>query len=236
MHASTQPAFDTALPRVSDFQRRQRAAGDTGYAMAGPTQLSALDRSLLQDLRRLEADAHQQGGLDVLEVAAAAVRHGRVLRLMLQHEERVLPLTVRPIDRTVHAPRSPAHWALLRWSALRVLQVEPAGKDPLPAEHTVPLGMVLWALALHGARAELLPEIAGPAAYRIVPGTDLSALDLGGALAEGVERLRRKTSSLREIESWTGLTRERATRLLKGLYLQAGLLVSRAHPAAAGAF
>jgi hypothetical protein len=235
MHASTQPAFDSALPRVSDFQRRLREAGDAGHSMAGPTRLSALDRSLLQDLQRFDAAARAQGGLDVLEVMAASVRHARVLRLMLQHEDRVLPLTVMPIERTVHAPMSLAHWALLRWSALKVLQVEPTDALTTPDEQRAPLGMVLWALALHGARAELLPEIAGTAAYRIVPGTDLSALDLAGSLAAAVERLRRKTTPLREIESWPGLNRERATRLLNGLYLQAGLLVTRAHPAAAGA-
>jgi hypothetical protein len=31
---------------------------------------------------------------------------------------------------------------------------------------------------------------------------------------------------------WPGFERERATRLLNGLYLQGGLMVSRTHPAA----
>ena len=48
-----------------------------------------------------------------------------------------------------------------------------------------------------------------------------------------VFRLRRQTSSLREIAEWTGFDRSRAMRMLNGLYLQAGLMVSRTHPAAA---
>lgn len=234
MQVSTQPSFDTALPSVSDFLRRLQQTGDAGHSMAGATRLSALDRSLLMDLQRFDGAARSQGGLEVLEVVAATLRHGRTLRLMLQHDERVLPLTVMPIERLVHAPLALPQWAHLRWSALKVLQVEPTpAGQPDPAQ-LAPLGTVLWALALHGARAELLPEIAGPAAYRIVPGLDLSVLELSGALGAAVDRLRRKTTSLRDIEAWPGFNRERATRLLNGLYLQAGLLVTRAHPAAAG--
>ena len=43
-------------------------------------------------------------------------------------------------------------------------------------------------------------------------------------------RLRREVASLREVASWPGMGRERATRLLNALYLQAGLIVSRSHP------
>ena len=136
---------------------------------------------------------------------------------------------------TVHAPLPFSQWALLRWSTLKVLRVEPAPQEgePVGPDHVAPLGMVLWALALHGARAELLPEIAGHAAYRIAPGTDLSALDLGAPLASAMERLRRQTTPLRELSTWPGLNRERAMRLLNGVYLQAGLIITRSHPAPA---
>jgi hypothetical protein len=235
---STLPNFDTTLPRVSDFQRRMRMSTSGADTMAGSTRLSALDVSLLQDLQRFEAAATQAGsGLEVLEVVAAAVRHGRALKLMLAHEDRVLPLTVLPVERLVHAPLPLAQWALLRWRQLRVLHVEPAMGEPMSepgTDHSAPLVLVLWALALNGSRAELLPEIAGPVAYRIAPGTDLSALDLRGALGAAVNKLRRQTHTLGEIETWPGFDRERAMRLLNGLYLQAGLMVSRAHPAATG--
>jgi hypothetical protein len=47
-----------------------------------------------------------------------------------------------------------------------------------------------------------------------------------------VARLRVQTSNLREMATWPGFDRERAMRLLNALYLQAGLIVSRTHPAA----
>jgi hypothetical protein len=235
---STQPSLDPTLPRVSDFQRRMRQIGVGSDTMAGSTRLSALDASLLQDLQRFEASAAQTGGgLEVLEVVAAAVRHARALKLMLAHDDRVLPLTVLPAEHLVHAPLPLAQWALLRWSQLKVLHVEPALGQPMQepgTDHAAPLALVLWALALNGARAELLPEIAGPVAYRIAPGTDLSALDLRGVLGAAVNKLRRQTSTLGEMEGWPGFDRDRAMRLLNGLYLQAGLMVSRAHPAATG--
>ena len=78
---------------------------------------------------------------------------------------------------------------------------------------------MLWALALRGARAELLPEIGGPAAYRIAPTTDLGALALSSPLAAAVTRLQREAAALDDIARWPGLDRERASRLLNGLYL-----------------
>ena len=235
--ASSRPHFDKPLSRVSDFQRRLRqhvSASDN----AGPSTLTpTLERSLLQDLQRFEGPASPGAGIEVLDVMAASVRHARALRLLVEHEGLVLPLTVLPLQRVVHAPLPLAQWALLRWSALKVLQVEPAYQGPedaLPgdASQLAPLGTVLWALALNGARSELLPEIAAPAAYRIAPTADFSALDLGAALAGAVVRLRREAAPLAIISTWPGLDRERAMRLLNGLYLQSGLIVSRSHPLA----
>jgi hypothetical protein len=47
-----------------------------------------------------------------------------------------------------------------------------------------------------------------------------------------VARLKRDTTNLREMAQWPGFDPERAMRLLNGLYLQGGLMVSRTHPAA----
>ena len=235
--ASSRPHFDSPLSRVSDFQRRLRQHG-ASHDNAGPSTLTpTLERSLLQDLQRFEGPAKPGAGIEVLDVVAASVRHARALRLLVEHEGLVLPLTVLPVQRVVHAPLPLAQWTLLRWSALKVLQVEPAYQnvgDALPgdASQMAPLGAVLWALALNGARSELLPEIAGPAAYRIAPTADFSALDLSGALAAAVARLRREAAPLAVVSAWPGMDRERAMRLLNGLYLQSGLIVSRSHPAA----
>jgi hypothetical protein len=65
--------------------------------------------------------------------------------------------------------------------------------------HYASLGRLLWELALRGSRDELLPEIAGQAAYRITPTLDLSGLDLSGSLASACEKLKRHTTSLREV-------------------------------------
>lgn len=231
---STHPHFDAVLLRVSDFQRRARVVAPSAGGGTSSTLQSSLHRSVLLDLQRFEAQASP--GVEALQVVAAAVRHARPLRMLLQHEDRVLPLTVMPMERVVHAPLPLAQWGLLHWSALKVLQVEPAAlsDEAAPQDHLAPLGAVLWALALHGSRAALLPEIAGNVAYRIAPSTDLSALDLGGPLAAAMVRLRRQTTSLDGISNWPGLSRERAMRLLNGLYLQAGLITTRSHPAATG--
>ena len=215
--------------------RLAASAGSGSDGAPNSTLNSTLDRSLLLDLQRFEAQANSPR-LEVLEVVAAAVRHARPLRLLLQHEDIVLPLTVMPVERLVHAPLPLAQWGLLRWHALKVLQVEPAAAsgELTNESHLAPLGVVLWALALHGSRAELLPEIAGPVAYRMAPSADLSSLSLAGPLASAMVRLRRQSTPLHEISGWPGLDRERAMRLLNGLYLQAGLIVTRAHPAAAG--
>ena len=94
------------------------------------------------------------------------------------------------------------------------------------------LAPLLWLVALQGSRAALLPELNGPAAYRVAPGLSLAGLAVPGAMATCIARLRRQTCNLAEIAGWTGVGKERAMRLLNALYLQAGLIVSRSHPAA----
>ena len=233
----TQPSEPASLPRVSEFQR---ALASDGEVLAGTTRLSSLNPSLLLDLQRFASGlSSSDHSLELLEVMAAAVRHGRALRVHVQHQYRVVPITAFPAERQMHCPVPQS--ALLGWrlTELRVLHIEPAriepfvpGVDHAEASQFAPLGPLLWELALRGSRGELLPEIAGIAAYRIPPGVDLGMLDLSGSLAAAVQRLRRQTTNLREIEQWPGFDRERATRMLNGLYLQAALIVSRTHPAA----
>jgi hypothetical protein len=122
---------------------------------------------------------------------------------------------------------------------LRVMHVEPALLRPpgdeqealIGAEHLHhPLAPLLWEMAMRGPRRELLPEIAGPAVYRVAPGLDVAALPANGALPAAMQRLARQTATLRELADWPGMGRERAIRLLNALYLQSGLIVSRSHP------
>ena len=93
-----------------------------------------------------------------------------------------------------------------------------------------PLTPLLWGLAMRGPRCDLLPEISGPAVYRVAPALETAELPTTGVLKSAIERLRQQPASLAEIASWPELDRERASRLLNGLYLQAGLIVSRSHP------
>jgi hypothetical protein len=122
---------------------------------------------------------------------------------------------------------------------LRVMHVEPAMLRPPGDEESglvgeerlhFPLAPLLWELAMRGGRSELLPEIAGPAVYRITPGLQLGSVQASSTLLAAIYRLRGEASTLSDIAEWPGMDRERAIRLLNALYLQAGLMVSRSHP------
>jgi hypothetical protein len=241
MFESTLPADAADLMRVSAFRRYLEQATPDTEAAGLATRLSSLNPSLLHDLRRFERKDPVDDRLEVLEVMAAAVRHGKRLRLHLQHELRVLPLTVFPREGQVHSPLPISQLLESRLVELRVLHIEPAqlgvadGRDPPPVgdrHQYSPLAPLLWELALRGSREELLPEIAGLAAYRVAPGADLSGLALAGTLAAAVARLQRETTNLADIAGWPGFDRSRAMRMINGLYLQAALMISRSHPAA----
>ena len=224
---------DSALMHVSDFERAHGAVDSAFGVWPTSTRLAELNPSLLQDLRRFAADkGPEDAGIDVLEVLAAARRHGRALLLHLLLDYRVIPLTVRPSDHTLLGPLTLEQLLALRLPDLRVLRVEPAPAQPSDDLHHVPLGPVLWEMALRGAREALLPEIGGVAAYRVTPGADFSALQLGGSLAAAVARLRRQATPLKEIASFPGFDHGRATRLLNALYLQSALMITRTHPGA----
>jgi hypothetical protein len=228
------PVLTAELMRSSEFERD--AASKTGDVHAGETRLAGLSPTLMQDLQR--HDPSGGPGLDLLQVLAAAVRHNRNLLVHLELDYRIIPLTVWPLEGVVHSPLTAAQFLDLRLPDLRVLRVGPpkaaTGRDSGPSDSAAPLNLLLWELALRGGRETLLPEIAGPAAYRVSPGADLAVLALAGTMAAGVARLRRQITPLRDIAAWPGFDRDRAIRMLNGLYLQAALMVSRSHPAALG--
>jgi hypothetical protein len=238
MFESTLPFDEPDLMRASAFQRELDESVRSNGADSMASRLSTLSPSLLLDLMRFEQEG-QQGG--VIEMLAAGIRHARKLLVHLQLLDRVVPLTLFPLEHLVHCPMPIAQFLALPLGDLRVLHVEPALLRPPgdrvsamvgAPQHYSALGPVLWELALRGSRGELLPEIAGQAAYRISPGLNLRNLELSGTMAEAVERLKRETTNLHAMALWPGFDRERAMRMLNGLYLQAGLMVSRTHPAA----
>lgn len=245
MFPTTQP-MDAPDSRPSRPPRGGRAAwhdtrpGGAADSMPAATALSSLSPSLLQDLLRFEQGSGLQQH-ELLEVLAAGVRHTQPLAIELGRGAEVLTISVFPLDRLVHSPLPMRELLAGDLAALRVRHVQPATLRPPgsaelarvgnPASYH-PLGPLLWAVALRGARDALLPELAGQAAYRVAPGLHLTGLDLPAAMADCITRLRRQTCNLREIADWHAIGRERATRLLNALYLQAGLIVSRSHPAA----
>jgi hypothetical protein len=231
----TLPAGQPALMRLSAFQR-QRDDSSLSGGDALSTRHNRLGESLMQDLARFQREGRST---ELLEVLAACVRHGRNLLIHAQLEDQVLTFTVYPHDGQVRCEMPLAQLFELPLDAMKVLDFEPPVVRPVDDRRMSPVGSrlaplapLLWELALRGSRDELLPEIAGTAAYRISPGGDLSALDLNGSMAVAVQKLQRQTCSLREIASWPGFDRERAMRMLNGLYLLAALMISRSHPAA----
>lgn len=238
----TIPFGEPELMRVSAFQRylhepggpRAREVAAIGSGQPG------LSPSLLADLSRFE---HAGQASEALEVLAACVRHAQHVVVHLQMGDSVVPLTVFARDRVVHCPVSIDALLLQRPTELRVLHVEPAVMRPPGDEeaslvgenhHYFPLRPLLWELSLRGARNTLLPEIAGPVAYRAAPGIDLSGLRVAGALPAAIQKLQSDRYTLRELADWPGFDAERASRLLNALYLQSGLIVSRTRPAGFG--
>jgi hypothetical protein len=233
---------DSTLWRISSFNRIRLETGSSGFARLG--EATVLPTTLLADLRRLDADPTSS---DVLEVLAACLRHREAALLCIQHDGLVWPITVFPVQQVYHSPRSllagpggsgDANHGLAHAT---LLTAEPPGVRPpghwmheriANADHYRPLLPLLWLLALQGPRATLLAEIAGTAAYRATHRLADDGLAAPGALSSAAERLRRETASLKVIASWPGMSAERASRLLNGLYLVSALLVTRAHPAA----
>lgn len=241
------PEFEPTIPfgqpelmRASGFTRYLDEMSREAPEGARSTRLSSLNPSLTQDLMRFE-----QGGRepDLLEVLAACVRHARAVTIHLRCRDRVLPLSIFPRERVAHCPIDLPALAEAQREPMPVLQVEPAvlraPGHPLVAlvgePHMYqPLAPLMWTIALLGARSDLLPELTGAAVYRLAPTFDRTALAIEGPLVAIIEQLRRDVASQRDIASWPDMNRERATRLLNALYLQAGLIISRSHPAALG--
>ena len=238
---STIPFGEPELMRASTYHRYLEEMDAESADPGSPSsRMSLLSPSMQADLMRFEQDG---GSSEVLEVVAACLRHAKRLTIQLRCGERVVPLTVFPHERLVHCPMDMEALVERHLPDLRVMHIEPAVLQPpghtdpaliaSESEHH-PLAPLLWELAMRGQRTELLPEIAGPAIYRLSPGLDVDSLPARGAVLAAMLRLRREPTNLPDLARWPGLDRERATRLLNALYLQAGLIISRSHPDAAG--
>lgn len=236
MDETTIPFGEPELMRASAFQRYlDELAGHPGMnsASSGPASLSP---SLLADLQRFE---HRPAGTEVVEVLAACLRHAQSVVVHCDAEGYVVPITVFPRERLYHCPAEPESYLMQRLAQLKVLRIEPAVLRPpgdvetaliAPAAHYHPIAPLLWAMAMYGSRTELLPEIAGTACYRTAPGLDLQMLQLSKLQRAVIRHLRMQPVTLRELADLLGEGREAAVRLLNALYLQSGLIISRALP------
>ena len=230
---------ESTLWRVSEFERVRLRTGSSGFAqLEGQT---VLPTTLLADLNRLDPDG---AGADVLEVVAACMRHREPALLCLQYDGLVWPLTLFPSKMLYHSPRDMAQTTPAALSRVTLLGTEPPGVRPpghwmheriAKADLYRPLLPLLWSLAIDGPRADVLSEVSGTVAYRALKSPSEVGLPLSGAMGSAAERLRRETVPLRTICHWPGMSLERASRLLNGLYLSSALLATRAHPAARSA-
>ena len=238
---STIPFGEPELMKTSAYRRYLDELDDAAPAdSAGPgSRLTQLSPSLQADLLRVEA---RDGISDPIEVVAACIRHRTKVVIHLECGDKVVPMTVFPVERLVYCPGELRQLIDGHLPQLRVMHLEPATLRPPGDPQTELVGEahlhralapLLWELALRGPRRELLAEIAGPAVYRVSPALDAANQPpSGGVLPAAILRLRRQATSLAGIAAWPGFDRERAARLLNGLYLQAGLIVSRSHPSA----
>ena len=229
---------DSTLWRVSAFERARQDSGTSGFArLEGDARV--LPTTLISDLDHLARDAQDN---DVLEVMAACLRHQEAALLCLQYGDLVWPVTVFPAQRLYHSPRDMALATEDGLATLSVLSTEPPGVRPpghrmheriAHPEHYHELAPLLWSIALHGPRRQILDEIGGRAAYRYAHTRSIDdRLSVPGALGGAMHRLQRESVSLRDLAGWPGMSLERASRLLNALYMTGGLMVTRSHPAA----
>ncbi len=226
---------ESTLWRVSEFERVREATGASGFAkLSRSTMLSS---TLMAELGRIETSRH---GMDLLEVVAACIRQREAALLLLEHDQLVWPVTLFPERMMLHSPTDFVAATAQGADKVRLLSVDPPGVRPpghwrndriADLEHYRPLQPLLWRLALQGPRHRLLGEIAGSAAYRFVR-RDGEPLAVPGALGPAISRLHDVSASLAEIARWPGMSTERASRMLNALYLNASLMVLRAHPSA----
>jgi hypothetical protein len=228
---------DSPLWRASAFERIRSDMATSAFAQLDrPT---VLPTTLLADLNRLYDDP--TGVLDLLEVIALCMRHRESALLYLEHEQLIWPVTIFPAQMLYHSPREIGQVPVETLAHMRLVNVEPPALRPPghlmqerigQADRYYPLVPLLWAAALHGPRASLLSEIGGTAAYRATNSPSSLGVTAAGALGSAAERLRRESAAMRDVAKWPGMSVERASRLLNGLYLASILMVTRAHPAA----
>jgi len=222
--------LDDTLWRVSAYEKVLADTGTSVFARhRSSTVLSTVLATELDHLR------YARRADDVMEVVAACLRQRENALVLLRHNDLVWPVTLAAERGLYHVPRPIVASLEAGNLDLQVIGVEPAGLRPSwdgSGPEFLPLAPLLWALALFSPRPHLLEEIAGRAAFRLAANFRPDPSALSGALGPALRRLHAESASLADIARWHGMDRERAVRLLNGVYLQGGLMVLRAHHAA----
>lgn len=227
------PVFD------EDFRSTDRASTVAGEVESEPattsrTRPSTLSPSVLSDLKRFSSGTEAS---DLLPALAASLRHAQDLVLHLQRDLGNLLLSVFPRDQRFGCALNLLELRDDEIARLQLSRVEPwegfwhggaaAAADTGAQAVFRPLRPLLWRLALHGARDELLPEIAGAVRYRLAPGVSLRHAPLDEQLRPILRGLRQVALSFDEFSDWSGVAPPTLRRLLNALYLQSGLILSR---------
>lgn len=227
--------LQSGLWRVSEFRS---ALQDMAKVEPKQGERTGLKPSLLADLQRREDFS---SSLDLLEVLAACVRHRQEVVIYIARDQYIVPLTVFPYDNLYYCPLYPRDLFDAGLKTSRLLRLE-ASQMSIPGqtdgryigtpELYRPLRLLLWGTALRGPRNTLLPELAGPAVYRVRSDFEISGLFFDAAHLQAIQRLIKQVAPLRVIAQWPGFDEEHAVRFLNTLYLLSGLIISRTHPAA----
>jgi hypothetical protein len=151
----------------------------------------------------------------------------------LRHGDRIISLSAFPREQQFHCNIDVCGLRGDETSRLRLVHIGPVvsaelhGLVDVGVPHIGALAPLLWQLALHGSHDELLPEIAGPARYRLAPGPPLRSLPMDAWSLPILKRLRREASTLEELAPRTVLGRTRVRRFLNAIYLQGRLMITR---------
>ena len=224
-HTTVPLTLPTQFPPTEAFS--DSMPDGSGFAALDVDPTTTLSASLLADLRRFGED---NDTTDLLPALAASVRHGKALALTLRRGSSLVRVSVFPRVQLFHCSIDLCSLPAAELAQWQLVRVEPeVALSPTPVQGA-PLGPLLWLMAEHGARHELLPEIAGRVRYRLAPGFLHRDLPVDPSAVPLLQCLRTTTLSLQELAERTMRGPARVSRLLNALYLQAGLMVLRVSP------
>lgn len=226
MFSSTRPLMPSTTFQQTDLPTTLVGPAEE-WAASSESPGSTLSPSLVQDLQRYAADP---ASAHLLPIVAASVRHGKALSVLLGLNDETLHLTLHPRRQVYYCERDLCALPDESLSRIHLRRVEP--DVPIDAlfdgkRHIGSLRPLLWHLALRGAHAELLPELAGDVRCRVTLGVSLTGLPIDGPARRLIQRMKSAPVSIDDLAPATLLTRATIQRVWNALYLQSALMVSR---------